>query len=479
MLRFSRLPILTLLGCLALAVPASAASRMTIRGAGFGHGVGMSQYGAYGFAQQGAGYQEILGHYYTGTALGTADTSQLVRVLLQTTGGAVAFTGAEHAGAKTLDPAKSYRAVRRGLDQVDLQNAAGKRIGTFTAPLQVDGGADGVVLKGRALNGHTNGAYRGILELRPGAFGISTVNALALDDYVRGVVAAESPSSWPIEALKAQAVAARTYAITTSKAGNGFDQYPDTRSQVYGGMGSETPSTDEAVAETAGQVVTYQGKPVVTYFFSTSGGRTENVENVFGGPADPWLRSVDDPYDSVSPRHRWKLEMSLASAQARLAGLVKGSFRGIKVVKRGASPRVLQADIVGTRGSTRVSGTTLRSRFGLYDTWASYTAIATHKADPPADVPTTTPPQRAAGEGTGGVTPSARMTRFRAIASVQGTVLPARDGDMVDIQARSNGGWRSVISTRVSGGAFSAAVTQPGVYRAVYRGADGAPVSIR
>ena len=170
--------------------------------------------------------------------------------------------------------------------------------------------------------------------------------------------------------------------------------------------------------------------------------------------------------------------MSLASAQARLSGLVKGSFRGIKVVKRGASPRVLQADVVGTRGRTRVSGTTLRSRFGLYDTWASYTSIATHRAAPPAEVPTSTPPQRAAGEGTGGVTASARMTRFSAIASVQGTVLPARDGDTVDIQARSNGRWHSVITTRVSGGAFSAAVTQPGVYRAVYRGADGAPVRV-
>jgi stage II sporulation protein D len=472
MLRFSRLSIVTALGCLALAAPAAASTQMTIRGAGFGHGVGMSQYGAYGYAQQGAGYAEILAHYYSGTALGTTDTSQLVRVLLQTTSGAAAFSGAEHAGARTLDPLKTYRAVRRGLDQVDLQNASGKRIATFTAPLQIDGGADGFVLKGR-------GAYRGILELRPSAFGMNEVNAAALDDYVRGVVSAESPSSWPLEALKAQAVAARTYAITTSKGGNGFDQYADTRSQMYGGMGAETPSTDQAVAETAGQVVTYQGKPVVTYFFSTSGGRTEDVENVFGGPADPWLRSVDDPYDNVSPRHRWKFTMTLASAQARLGGLVKGSFRGIKVVKRGASPRVLEADVVGSRGRTRVTGATLRSRFGLYDTWASYTSIATKKAKPPVDVPATTPPQRAAGEGTGGVTASARMTRFAAIASLQGTILPARNGDMADIQARRNGRWYEVVATRVHAGAYSAAVTQPGVYRVVYRGAAGAPVRVR
>jgi stage II sporulation protein D len=170
--------------------------------------------------------------------------------------------------------------------------------------------------------------------------------------------------------------------------------------------------------------------------------------------------------------------MTLGSAQARLGGLVKGSFRGIKVVKRGASPRVLQADVVGTRGRTRVSGATLRSRLGLYDTWASYTSIATRKAKPPADVPATTPPQRAAGEGTGGVTASARMTRFRPIASLQGSVLPARDGDTVEIQARSNGRWRGVLGTRVRAGAYRATVTQPGVYRAVYRGAAGDPVRV-
>ena len=89
----------------------------------------------------------------------------------------------------------------------------------------------------------------------------------------------ESPASWPIEALKAQAVAARTYALTTSKGGAGFDHYPDTRSQVYGGVGAEVASTNAATQQTAGQLVTYQGTPVATYFFSTSGGRTEDVEN--------------------------------------------------------------------------------------------------------------------------------------------------------------------------------------------------------
>ena len=97
------------------------------------------------------------------------------------------------------------------------------------------------MLKGRALNGRTSGAYRGMLEFRPGAFGRQRDQRRRRSTTTsRASCRVESPSSWPLEALKAQAVAARTYAITTSKGGDGFDQYPDTRSQVYGGIGAET-----------------------------------------------------------------------------------------------------------------------------------------------------------------------------------------------------------------------------------------------
>ena len=151
-----------------------------------------------------------------------------------------------------------------------------------------------------------NGGYRGVLEVSPAPSGLMAVNALDLESYIRGVVPAEIPATWPAEALKAQALAARTYALATRKPVTGFDQYADTRSQVYRGMSAEKPTSDAAIAATTGEVVTYAANPVVTYFFSTSGGRTENVENSFiGSPAQPWLRSVDDPYDDVSPRHRW------------------------------------------------------------------------------------------------------------------------------------------------------------------------------
>src|SRR4051794_1782558 len=186
-----------LIACLLAAAPAHGAARFTIRGAGFGHGVGMSQYGAMGYAEHGAAYDEILGHYYTGTALGTTDPNRPVRVLLQSTS-TVRFSGATQAGTKRLSPRRTYLARSAG-SQVALLGARGKRLGTFAGPLVVRGGPDGLLTGGRR--------YRGTLELRPGTFiGLDAVNVVSLEDYVRGVVAWESPSSWPIEALKAQAV---------------------------------------------------------------------------------------------------------------------------------------------------------------------------------------------------------------------------------------------------------------------------------
>src|SRR5215210_8030890 len=307
------------LACLLPAGPAAAASRFTIRGAGFGHGVGMSQYGAYGFAQNGWNYRDILAHYYTDTDIGSLDPAQRVRVLLQSARGPASFTGAVRAGRRTLSPLRTYYVRRRGA-AVQLLSGRRKAMGTYPA-LHVTGRGGKVILRGRAANGRTSGAYRGAIDFSAGTFaGIDAVNSLPLDLYVQGVVPGESPASWPIEALKAQAVAARTYAVATMKPSATYDLYPDTRSQVYGGVGAEAASTNQAVAETRGEVVTYDGQPVVTYFFSTSGGRTEDVENTpLGHEPKPWLKSVDDPYDDASPRHRWgPLRMTLGHADRRL-----------------------------------------------------------------------------------------------------------------------------------------------------------------
>ncbi len=356
------------------ATNASAAPRLEITGAGFGHGIGMSQYGAYGMALEGYDYSQILSHYYTGTRLDAINPNKTVRVLLKTTSGTT-VSGASAAGDRALNPRATYTLRSRGGNSIELLSPRKKRLALFADAVQVVG-------PGPLVTGDR--AYRGALEFRPAGGSLNTINAVNIEDYIRGVVALESPASWPLEALKAQAVAARTYALTTSKGGNGFEQYADTRSQVYGGVAAERPTTDAAVRATSGHVVTYNGAPVVTYFFSTSGGQTEHVENVWSGAhASPWLRSVTDPYDRVSPVHRWqRVTLSMGEAKRRLAGLVHGRLREIRVTRRGVSPRILSAEIVGSRGRTTVSGATLRLRLGLRDTWAYFETVGAKKKKP-------------------------------------------------------------------------------------------------
>jgi stage II sporulation protein D len=454
---------------------ASASSKFTIRGAGFGHGVGMSQYGAYGFALNGAAYRDILAHYYTDTSIGTVDPNQRVRVLLQSTTGAASFTGATRAGTRRLSPVKTYYVRRRG-PAVQLLSSRRRKMGTYPA-LRVTGSDGTVLLRGRAANGRVNGVYRGAIDFSAGTFsGVNAINALSLDTYVRGVVGDESPPSWPLEALKAQAVAARTYALTTMRPTAGFDLYPDTRSQVYGGVAAEEASTDQAVAETNGEVVTYQGVPVVTYFFSTSGGRTENVENTpLGNEPKPWLKSVDDPYDDTSPRHRWgPIQMTLKQAGRKLGGLVKGRFRGIEVVQRGVSPRIVEADVIGSRGRVRATGGQLRARFGLFDTWAFFTSITSGQAPPPD--PTTD-----GGAPTGGAQPfgSAQWLRPHPVGSLAGRVLPVLRSGRLTVQVRRGRAWIDAGTARVGrDGRYSYAVTSPGVYRVRYHDENGPAVRV-
>jgi stage II sporulation protein D len=439
--------------------PAEAAkTTFTIRGAGFGHGVGMSQYGAMGYAEHGWSAAQILGHYYTGTSLGTTDPNRKVRVQLVADARSVRISGAKQAGSRKLDPGQTYVLKRRGLTQVDL-SASGKRLATFSSPLQVAGNGGVTALAGV-------GSYRGVLEFAPTAFkGLSVVNAVGLDDYLQGVVPAESPASWPAEALQAQAIAARTYAITTAKSAD-FDHYADTRSQVYKGVGIETASTNAAVAATRGQIVTYNGQPVVTYFFSTSGGKTEDVENTtLGNEPKPWLKSVDDEYDSVSPRHRWTTRLTMKSASRKLGSLVKGSFKGIRVTRRGASPRIMTAEVVGSRGTTSTDGATLRAKLGLFDTWAHFAAISGEK-EPGSD-------------SSGGATIPPRSFSFkrpRAVGALRGTVVGG--GTRGVVQRSGPGGWVDVGHVRARHGAYRYAASEAGTYRVAFDGAFGPSVRI-
>ena len=374
---------------LAVAAPGIDAARaepmLVISGAGFGHGVGMSQWGAYGYARHGFDYRAILSHYYSGTSLGSAPTGARVRVLLQADRRSISFFGGNTIGRHHLTTSTLYRATAAGRGRIALRGTSPKAL-VLSAPVTIATTAP-FTLRGRAMNDVRDGRYRGALVLRIAPSGaIDVIDELGLEDYVRGVVADEADPSWPAPALQAQAVAARTYAITTSRsASRGFDQYPDTRSQQYGGVGAETPASDDAVRSTRGQVIVYAGKPAVSYFFDSSGGMTENVENVFlGSSPEPWLRAVPDPYDDSAPRHKWgPLRFTLADAQHRLAGVVKGTFQGIEVTKRGASPRVVSADVVGSGGRTSVSGPQLRSRFGLFDTWAFFAVTGPDGSLPP------------------------------------------------------------------------------------------------
>ena len=442
--------------------PAHAASTFTIKGAGFGHGVGMSQFGALGYAQNGATYRDILSHYYSGTSLGQTSTDSIVRVLLRSSKAAV-FTGATRANDRPLQADQVYR-VTAALDgSLELRSDKGHKLASFTAPLQVTGDQP-LTLRGPADNGLRDGQYRGWLEFRSNAVGhVLAINAIGLEQYAAGVVSAESPSSWPAAALEAQAVAARTYAITTSAgASQGFTQFADTRSQMYRGVAAETASTNAAVNATRGQVVTYAGRPVVTYFFSTSGGRTENVEDsVLGDTKLPWLRSVVDPYDSVSPWHRWTVRMPMTQAAHALKGLFRGHFQGIAVVSRGASPRVRLADVVGTKGSTRVNGATLRSRLGLRDTWAYFRAVTTDKPKPPAS------------DSGGGASAS------RAITVLTGRVFPIRAGSTLRVEWRVGSSWQLVATALAGrGGAYHVEVPAAGQYRVIAGDAIGPVVSV-
>jgi stage II sporulation protein D len=494
--------ILPVIAALAAAPAADAASRLVVKGHGYGHGIGMSQYGALGYAQHGSDYKSILGHYYDQTSVAPLGAAPDVRVLLQS-GKRAVISGAVAAGAKKLNPASTYSVRGAGAGRLALYSPTGRRMLTATSPLRFAAPKDGaLVLRGAAANGVRDGRYRGALEVQASGSGVQAINAVGLEDYVRGVVSAESPPSWPAEALKAQAVAARTYAVTTDAGSStdGFTQYADTRSQMYKGVAAEMPPTDAAVAATTGQVVVQNGIPVTTYFFSTSGGHTEDIENSFVGSLPrAWLKGVDDPFDSVSPRHSWgPFTFTQAKAQAKLKGLVRGSFRGITVLQRGVSPRIVRAEVDGTNGVTQVSGPELRARFALFDTWATFTYISSNARQPssggdtstPTDpsTPSSTAPASTTSPSSGGATtPStnttggqAAMIARRAPAQVTGTIRPVRRGRRLLVQRRDGGAWRTVGTTVVGrGGSYDATVPGPGTYRVALGDVTGPPVDIR
>jgi stage II sporulation protein D len=375
----------------ALAAPAARAGvRWEVLGHGFGHGVGMSQYGAYGYAKHGRGYRFILGHYYPGTTIGRLPRTRVVRVLIDVSGGDVAFRGATGACGRKLDPRRRYVARRAGRG-VQLRAAGGRALAGCGRRLRATG-------RGRvSIDGR---AYRGALEVVPTAESsgsLNAVNAVPVDQYVKGVVPNESPASWPIAALEAQAVAARSYALADQVGGNGFDLYADTRSQVYGGLESEAARANRAADATRGEVVMYGGKVAETFFSACSGGHTESVQNVFYGEPVPYLVGVPDPYDGACPLHSWKLSFSGRELSARLGAHLKGQLKRVVVTRRGASPRIVWAKLYGSGGVSKIRGDQLQSALGAYDRWMRFRKIVNGKVveggggEPPPSEPPGTP----------------------------------------------------------------------------------------
>ncbi len=460
---------------LALAGSASAASLFYITGGGYGHGVGMSQYGAYGYALHGTNYRSILAAYYQGTTLASTNPARTVRVLLKT--GSAAFSGATRAGRKRLQAAKTYTVQALANGELSLINPKGKRVGTFAAPLTVTGPGP--------LSVAGLGSYRGSLQFRPAAGGVETINALGVDDYVRGVIAAEMQSSWPAQALEAQAVAARTFAVTSDVGGSAYNLYPDTRSQEYRGVAAETAATNAAVAATQGQIVTYGGAPATTYFFSSSGGYTEDIQNAFpGATPEPWLRGVPDPYDGAEghdPYHHWSRHMTMATAQATLSGLVKGTLEGIQVTRTGVSPRILSAAVIGTAGRTNVTGTELQQRFGLLSTLASFTTVSS-AAGPAAATFAEVQSGRSEDPFAPGVAAASSYLQELPGHSpmvLSGAVRPGTKGAVLQIQRHYGKRWRTVKRVRVgAGGRYSARVPGAGSYRVLVDGLQGPAVSV-
>ncbi|HWH19346.1 MAG TPA: SpoIID/LytB domain-containing protein [Solirubrobacterales bacterium] len=364
--------LLALVAALACGLGATAASARAqvswiVHGHGFGHGVGMSAYGAYGYALHGKGYKFILGHYYKGTSLGTVSGPNVVRVLLGSSAEDVTFSEATSACRTQLEPTRTYEAHRLG-NTVVLRSSVGKPLARCGATLRA-AGSNGII------NIAGFGRYRGALETVANESGeLNVVNALSVDNYVKGVIPNESPPSWPMAELKAQAVASRSFALTAGVEGDGYDLYSDTRSQVYKGLESEYTTSDEAEEQTAGQVLMYEGNIAETLFSACSGGKTESMENVFG-TAVPYLVGVPDPYDSLCPLHEWTLTLSGPEMTQKLSGLLDGALKKVVITKTGYSPRIIEAKLYGTGGVTTVTGEQLEVALSAYSTWMTFEKV--------------------------------------------------------------------------------------------------------
>ena len=406
--------------------PAGSGALFLISGHGYGHGVGMGQWGAQGYALQGYTSDQILAAYYPGTVAGQTTTTT-IRVLLAK-------------GKKTLAISSRKAITVEDGDGIEHTLAAGKTTLTPGLELAVDGGSPQALTPPLTFSPASTStltlgrAYRGQLSVDVVNGRLRAINVLPLEQYLYGVVPAEMPSAWLPAALESQAVAARSYALAGRRAGAPFDV--SAGGQAYRGISAETPAATQAVDVTAGEVLLYNGNVADTLFSSSTGGRSQSAADAFGPPGRPYLVSVDDAYDSISPYHDWGPVPFAGKTLGRaldVAGRVTNA-----TVKRNPSRRAKTLTITSlVRGATAtasVGGATAQSALGLRSTWFSVGVLS---LQPPA--------------------PNAPVTAGTRVV-LDGVVRGVRD---VVVQQRTQGmPWRKLKPvTPAAGGAIRLAVT--------------------
>jgi len=358
-------------------VPTSA--RVTVQGHGYGHGHGMSQYGAEGAAREGLGYRQIIDFYYPGTQWGTTRGRVTVLITGDTTDDVVVqprsgLTVRDTAGGDRVplpaNGAKLWKVApgAGGADQVSYKTARWHRWRTLQGRGEFFAGGGPITLVTPA--GTT--AYRGRLRDAVTSSGARvTVNDLTLENYLRGVVPMEMPASWAPDAVRAQAVAARTYAAYERghPLSSAYRLCDTSSCQVYGGYDAEYPASDRAITDTRRQVLLADGKPAFTQFGSSSGGWTSA-----GSVA--YLPAKQDPYDgwSGNPVHTWSVGLTDTTLERAFPKV--GNLRRIAVTRRDGNGdwggRVGALTLSGSGGSVTVSGDTFRSVLGLRSSWFTF-----------------------------------------------------------------------------------------------------------
>jgi len=359
-------------------------AKITITGHGWGHGHGMSQYGAEGAARAGKTADEIVSFYYPGTTLGelkgyvkvwlTADNDNDT-VVLARSGLNVRDLATKQKWALPDNGATQWRlsVSPGGASIVAYKTDSWHRFVALTGDGEFTAWGQPITLV--TPGGST--AYRGALRsVRPSTTSTarSTVNVLRIDNYVRGVIPREMPASWSPSAVQAQAIAARTYAAYEMKhpLSAGYQICDTTSCQVYGGYSAEDSRANAAVVATAGQILTYDGEPAFTQFSSSNGGWSA------AGSA-PYLTAEQDPYDgwAGNPNHDWSIVIDASVVERRFPRL--GNLTAITISRDATydeGGRAGQVVLAGSNADVTVSGDTFRSVLGLKSTWFALTAAA-------------------------------------------------------------------------------------------------------